>query len=186
MRNITPSSAPVHLDFDHFRRLTGLPYWTWAKLRELRVGQQLQLVDFAAPGIVPKVEGVAAVTVERRRGGTFRMDAMWTAHLGKNAQRRGHLWVWVEFKMQPGRKMELLPDKSATRDDSHLWCLRLIQVVLRRAALLSRWAKRDGDSEAFGALYPGVFMSRYDTEYGALPWLEKLRGPALSTMKAEN
>jgi hypothetical protein len=179
MRNNTPSSAPVCLDVDPFLRRTGLPYWTWAKLRQMRVGQEFELVNFVAPGILPEVEGAVAVTVERQRGGVFRLDAVWTAHLGKNAQRRGHLLVWAHFKMLPGRKLELLPDKSATRPDSHLWCLRLIRVVLRRAALLARWAKRDGDRDAFGALYPGFFGTRYGPEDGALRWLEKLRGPAL-------
>lgn len=117
------------------------------------------------------------MTIERRRGGVFRLEAAWIAHLGKNARRRGHLWVHVDFKMLPGRKLELIPYKSESGDDYHFHALRLIEVVMRRAVLLAAWAKRSGDLEACRAIAPSGFMSRYFPQDGALWWLKGLSCP---------
>ncbi|KVP96626.1 hypothetical protein WJ97_12135 [Burkholderia ubonensis] len=176
---MTHEHASLILDVDPFLRRCGLPCWTWAQIRRLRVGQQLQLVNFLAPGLCATLDGGATVTIERMRGGIYRLEAAWLAHLGKNAKRRGHLWVWVDFKMLTGRRLELIPSKSATRADSHTWCLRLIEVVLRRAGLLALWAKREGDSDAFGALMPCLYRHRHGQDDGAMAWLEKRRGPPL-------
>ena len=163
------------LDIDPLLRRWGLPYWAWAKFRRLRVGQQLLLVDFLAP--CGPSDGAVAVTLERLRGGRLRLDAAWIAHLGKNAMRRGHLWVQLEFKMLPGRQIELIPSKSATGEDYHFRALRLIEVVMRRAVLLARWAKHSGDLEACWAISPSSYMSRCSPRDDALSWLDTLRGP---------
>ncbi|KVP39870.1 hypothetical protein [Burkholderia ubonensis] len=165
------------LNIDPLLRRWGLPYWTWAQIRKLRVGQELLLVDFLAP--CGAVEGVVSVTIERMRGGIFRLDAGWIAHLGKNAWRRGHLWAQLDFRMLTGRQLELIPRKSETGADYHFHALRQIEVVMRRASLLARWAKRDGDREASWAMTPAAFMTRYHAQDGALAWLDKMRGPGL-------
>lgn len=176
---MTKSSLPkIILDADPLLSRWGLPHWAWARIRELRVGESLLLVDFDGPGI-GKCPGTAGVSLTRERGGTFRLEAGWLAHLGKNAQRRGHLWAWVDFKMLPKRQLELVQPDGAPGQDTRRRALQLVQVVMRRAVLLARWAKRDGDDDAFIALAPQYFMTRHDSEEGAMVWLEKLRGPAL-------
>jgi len=170
---------PIVLDADPLLRRFGLPYWALARMREMRVGDQLLLVNFDAPDVVTRGHGHVAVTLTRERGGLFHIEAGWLAHLGRNAQRRGHLWSWAYFKILPHRKLELVQKGGAAGQDTRRRALQLVEVVMRRACALSRWAKRDGDRQAYAAMSPDFFMSRCATEVCALPWLEKLRGPAL-------
>ena len=146
----------------------------------MRVGDVLVLVDFDAPNFCDSI-GNAGVTLTRERGGMFRLEAGWVAHLGKNAQRRGHLLTWVDFKMCKGRQLELHQPSFFGPGDGRRQALDLVTVVMRRAVLLARWAKRDGDRAAYTALSPDHCMHGGGQPDGALAWLEKLRGPALRT-----
>jgi hypothetical protein len=168
----------IVLDVDPLLRRWGLPYWTWARMRRMRVGDILVLADFDAPNICG-ILGNVGVTLTRERGGLFRLEAGWVAHLGKNAQRRGHLLTWVDFKMCNGRQLELHQPKFIGQGDGRLRALELVTVVMRRAVLLARWAKRDGDRAAYTALSPDHCMNGSGQPDGALAWLEKLRGPEL-------
>jgi hypothetical protein len=176
---MTNASGSIALrEIDPLLQRWALPYWTWAQIRKLRAGQELTLVDFVAPGLFPSIDGAVTVVVRRIRG-AFRLEAAWTAHLGKNAQRRGHLWVWADFRMLPDRKLELVPSISESGADASPRMLRLVDMVMRRAVALSNWAKRDNDIDAFSALAPSGFMSRQFQTDEALRWLENLRGPEL-------
>jgi hypothetical protein len=175
--------APIILDADAVFTRSGLPYWAIAQFRQMRAGDELSLVDFMAPGVCAST-GQVSVTIRRERG-YFRLDAGWTAHLGKNAQRRGHLWTWVHFKLLPNRKIELIQIGGIPGIDVRLHALRLVKVVLRRANLLSAWAKRDGDKDAFAAMALVFFRNRQETDDGAEQWLERLRGPELVRTASE-
>jgi len=126
-------------------------------------------------GSTPSTAGVSLF----REYGYFRLESGWLLNLGKNSMRRGHLWSWVEFKMLPGRKLELIKVGGAPDEDTRRRALYLVQVVLRRAKLLARWAERSGDRKAMVALSPSYFKSRTTTELDALTWLERMRGPEL-------
>ena len=180
------SLPPIILDVDPLLRRWGLPYWTWARLRKMRVGDTMVLADFDAPDLCG-VQGNAGVTVSRERGGRFRIEGGWLAHLGKNAMRRGHMLTWVDFKMCNGRQLELLQPRSfSDGEDGRRRALEMVTVIMRRAVLLSRWAKRDGDRDAYMALAPDYCMCGSGQPDGALAWLEKMRGPELrSTAPAE-
>ena len=182
------SRPPVVIDADPWLRSCRLPYCTLARFRAMRVGDVYLLVDFDGPGIVPAVGGRGAVHLERERG-AYVLGAVWTLHLGRNARRRGHLWVpAMRFRILSGRRLELLEDKGP---GAPLDGLRLASVVLRRAALLSRWARASGEQSAGGswdrpstALSPQFFHRRAGTEIAAAAvWLERLRGPALTDGK---
>ena len=178
----------VILDADPWLRSCRLPYFALAKFRAMRVGDAYLLVDFAGPGITPAVEGRGAVHLERERG-AYVLSAVWTLHLGRNACRRGHLWVpATRFRILSGRRLELLGDKGP---GAPLEGLRLSAVVLRRSAQLSRWARASGEQGAggswtppFAALSPQFFHRRAGTEIAAAAvWLERLRGPAIASGK---
>lgn len=174
------SSLPqIVLDVDPLLRRWGLPPWAWARFREMRVGDTLALADFDAPNLCG-IDGNAGVTVTRQRGGVFRLEAGWVVHLGKNALRRGHLLTWVDFKMCKGRQLELHQPHFFAEGDGRRRALELVTIVMRRAVLLARWAKRDGDRAAYTALAPDHCMSGSGQPDGALAWLEKLRGPELT------
>lgn len=167
---------PLLIDVDPLLRQWGLPFWTWARLRDLRVGDSLAFASFDAPGF-GGATGSVGVTVSRERGGIFRIEAGWVAHLGKNAQRRGHLLTWVDFKMRSGRQLELHQPQFLGGGDCRRQALRQVTIVLRRAVLLARWAKQDGDRAAYTALAPDHCMCGGGSDSGALAWLERLRGP---------
>ena len=171
----------VVIDADRWLRSCRLPYYALAQFRKMRVGDMYLLADFNGPGIVPECEGVAAVHLERERG-AFVLSAVWTLHLGRNAKRRGHLWVpATRFRIIAGRRLELFDDElpGAPIDG-----LRLSARVLRRSALLARWAKASVEGghrgAPFAAMHPAFFHCRFGTESGAVWWLNLLRGPALT------
>jgi hypothetical protein len=177
---MTKSTLPaIIIDVDPLLRRWGLPFWTWARLRQLRVGETLTLAAFEAP-CFGAVNGSVGVTVSRERGGIFRVEAGWVAHLGKNAQRRGHLLTWVDFKMCAGRQLELIQPRFLGDGDCRRRALHMVTVVMRRAVLLAHWAKRDGDRSAYTSMSPDHCMTGSGSDDGALSWLEKLRGPELS------
>lgn len=155
----------------------GLPYYALAKIRNLRVGEGYTLVNFAAPGFCGTTANVSATIVRERRG-IYRLEAGWMAHLGKNAQRRGHLWSWAFLRLKPGRQFELVQADGPGPDVRRV-SLRMVEKVLRRAVLLADWAKRSGDTAAFRAISPAFFYSRCEEDVMGLHWLERLRGPAL-------
>jgi hypothetical protein len=78
------------------------------------------------------------------------------------------------------RQLELRQPKFLTDGDGRRRALDLVTIVMRRAVLLSRWAKRDGDRDAYTALSPDHCMCGVGQPTGALAWLEKLRGPELA------
>ena len=175
MNQTSPPS--LVLDADPFLVRSGLPYWALGRFREMRLGDEFALVAFEAPGIVGS-SGYAGVTITRHRG-FFRLSAVWTAHLGKNALRRGHLISRADFKLMPHRKLELVQVERTPGEDVRYEAFRQVERVLRRAVALSRWAKQSGDRRAASAITPDHFMCRYGAEPAAGAWLEGLRGPEL-------
>lgn len=182
MAQETAGLPPLIVDADPWLRRFRLPYWALARLRAMRVGDTLLLTEFEAPGLADGT-GVAGVCVTRLRG-SFQMESVWTAHLGKNALRRGHLWWSVSFKVLAGRRLALLQPEP-WEGDFRLAGLRQAAVVLRRSRMLARWAAAAGDSRAAAALEPLNFMTRHDIETDALRWLEGLRGPAVPSAGVE-
>lgn len=169
---------PIILDIDPILRRCDLPYWALARFRALKVDESYLLADFDGPGLCDGA-GNAGVSLTRGRRGVFHLEAGWMLHIGANARRRGHLWSWVDFKLLPGRKIELV-QKAGRDTDVRMLAFRQVEKVLRRAALLARKAKAEGEKAAYAAITPARFMSRAESELGAAEWLEKLRGPALT------
>jgi len=167
------------INADPWLRRSGLPYCALSYFRQMRVGDEYLLVDFAGPGFARGVLGYATVHLARERG-SFNLSGIWTLHLGRNAVKRGHIWVpESRFRLLKGRRFELLPTSLGQKNISHDG-MRLVAHLLCRAALLARLARDEGASEAYVAMHPLFFPDREGTEDGAITWLEKLRGPAFS------
>lgn len=171
---IVEKLPPLVVDADPWLRRLCLPSWALGKLREMRVGEVLLLTEFEAPGLTGS-DGVAGVAVTRMEA-YYELESIWTANLGRNASRRPHLWWAVQFKLKPGRKLELLQREFAG-SDFRLAGLRQAALVQRRARLLARWARRAGAVKAAVALEPANFWARTCVDDAALDWLETLRGP---------
>lgn len=152
------------IDADRWLRGTGLPYWTVAKLREMKVGEVLSLVDFEGPGITGALTGSARVVVERKRG-YWSFSALWLLYVGRNAFRRGTLWAPdVHFRVKPGRTLEFIGN-----DDGSDYILQ----VLRRCRHLAKWAKDAGDRKAYVAMLPFPVhpSERASRDKDAVEWL---------------
>lgn len=145
--------STITFDADKWMRGTGLPYWTVAAFREMKMGDVLTLLDFTGPGLYPGHQGSVGVSVERKRG-YWEFSALWLSEIGRNARRRGHILVpSAKFKLRPGRKIEVLSNLD-------LDGMRLVRLILRRSSKLAKWAKKSGESFAAGALEPSNFPMR--------------------------
>lgn len=161
------------LDADEWMRGTGLPYWTVAALREMKVGDGLTILDFKGPGLSANHEGSVGVSVERKRG-CWEFSALWLSEIGRNSRRRGHIFVpGARFKLLSGRKIEAM--SSVDLDG-----MRLVRLILRRSSTLTRWAEESGDRLAAGALNPSHFPTRSKPDAApermAEAWLSQLAG----------
>ena len=149
----TKMESKIIIDADKWMRGTGLPYWTVAALREMKVGDGLTILDFTGPGFSPDHQGSVGVSVERRRG-CWEFSALWLSEIGRNARRRGHIFVpGAKFKLLPGRKIEVM---SNLDQDG----MRLVRLILCRSSKLAKWARESGDRLAAGALSPSHFPTR--------------------------
>ncbi len=92
-----------------------LPFWYVAKLRELRVGEQLWIGLFGGPELVGKPDGECQAYFEREHG-CYAWHAVWTINIGPN-RRRPHVLTFGKFRLLPENKIELLSsqDKVAER-----------------------------------------------------------------------
>lgn len=181
----SPGFSPIIVDADEWLRSMRLPYWALNQFRTMKVGDELPLVGFSGPGLHDTMQGEASVVLSRNRG-AFELDAGWLLHVGKNAQIRGHLWSAVGFKILPGRKLELLSShKGPAGEDIRLACMSHVTLVMRRAALLSRWAKSSGDGASWSQMHPGGFAARSRRGGAAeeVPFLLGLRGPDVSSAR---
>ncbi len=168
MNNAAEQIKPLHIvDADRWLRGTGLPYWTVAQLREMKVGDVLTLVDFKGPGITRGSLGSVRIAVERKHG-FWSFDAIWLLYIGRNAYRRGTIWAPdVRFKLKPGRLLEFIGDADAS--DS-------IRLMLRWCRHLAKWAKRAGDGNAYAAILPLSILwpERSNREFDAVEWLSQM------------
>ena len=164
-------TSKMIINADKWMRGTGLPYWTVAALRNMKVGDELIFLSFTGPGYSPKVQGSVEVSVERLRG-CWNFSALWLSLIGRNAKRRGFILVpGTKFKLLPGRKFAI-----ASKQDEH--GMLLVRRMLRRSYKLAQWAKASGEHSAARALYPSNFPTR--SMHGAAPermaeaWLSQL------------
>lgn len=164
------TSSSVIVDADPWLRRARLPYWGLAQIRQLKVGEGIDLVHYQAP-LFSGREGVVSVSIERERG-KYRMHVVWLSSIEKNrAKPRGHIWWEFAFKLLPGRKFELIPERDSAIPESLKRGLDVAALVLRRSDVLAEAAKRDGDKAAARALRPRCYLGAENRSQDALNWL---------------
>jgi len=175
--------AGTAIDGDRLLRDLRLPYYSFAQLREMRVGDHYVLFDFTGPPVfgLPGAEpSVAGATMERIRGG-IRLTALWMLHVGRGARRRPHVVVpGITLQLLSGRQVRLIPDHDGGASEEPRRAgdgLRLFTRVVRFAHRLADLAQRHGDLGATEQMRP-VLRKRDRRRFGdRVEWLDRIAGP---------
>lgn len=153
-------------DGDRFLKDLRLPYCTISSLRQMRVGDVFDLMDFYGPPMFTDGKPQSAsASVERVRGG-LRFSALWMLHVGKT-KLRGHMWCsGFVMVLRPGRKFEMVKET----DIGHL---KLFVRIIRLATRLADMAKKAGDKDAAYKMRPLITTSVERLGH-YIPFLDKI------------
>ncbi|WP_321874500.1 hypothetical protein [Burkholderia ubonensis] len=156
-------------DADPWLRRLGLPYYTLAILRDMRVGDEVVLFDYEGPCIVPggDTPGRVAAMVERVKG-EWRFEALWMVGIGKNDKRRGTIWTFGRFKVEKSRRLSW-PEKDMA-------AMRSFERIVRLSNRLAKMARAAGDSSSRRAMTPYPYR-HYDDVLAVAPFLTTLIPP---------
>ncbi|MBN3780472.1 hypothetical protein G3O06_23445 [Burkholderia sp. Ac-20345] len=162
-------SQRITVDADPWLRRLGLPYYTLAILRDMRIDDEVVLFDYDGPCIVPggDTPGRVAALVERVKG-QWRYEALWMIGVGKCNMRRGTIWTFGTFKVEKGRRLSW-PEKDMA-------AMRLFERVVRLSNRLARMARASGDKSSSKALTPYPYRN-YGDVLAAAPFLTTLVPP---------
>lgn len=158
------------IDGHDWMRMLRFPYFTVAKIREMKVGEELSMFEFAGPsGGLGQGSNAAGFSqgsnldygsvgarITRMHGGKWMLEVIWMAHIGK-ALRRGHIWSWVFFRLETGSIIRILPSST---DDDLIQSEQLVRKVCRLVARLSKMAEKTGDRQSMARMlaYPKKFQ----------------------------
>lgn len=153
------------------------PYFTIAKIREMKIGEELSMFAFDGPSRLKDDFSRAEATIKRLRG-KWQIEVFWMLHIGKR-QRRGDIWSWCYFKLEPSSVIRILPESS--ENVNHLiLCEKITRRVCRLAHRLSKMAEKAGDRQSMVEMW--AVPRRYD-EGRAVPYavfLDTIAAPPMS------
>lgn len=164
-------------------RALRMPPFTIARLREMRVDEQLVMLNIQGPASFPTAEpAVATIVFDRDRGGIWHYDALWMLHVGKSANRRGHIWTFGNFKLVRGGDIEFVADSISDTPEKVAAAERQLRRISRLAARLAMMAQARGDRAAYVGLYPYPKSYRQNgvPESTAATFLASLAGPPVT------
>lgn len=155
-RLIERDDATLLINGHDWMKTLGLPLWTIAKMRDMRIGEELALFGFTGPAMSPKTgPTMAHATVIRHRGG-YRLEVFWMLHVG-NAKRRGHIWSWIDFVLEKGSTIRFVPERPGTPETT-VAAIRAseksVRLVCRLVARLREMAKKAGNRTSAFAMRP--------------------------------
>jgi hypothetical protein len=148
--------SSIHIDGDRLLRDLRLPYFTMAKLREMKVGEVYELFDVYGPPMFPEGSEAtcAGASIERIKGGLC-FNALWMLNVGRKGRKRPIMFVpSVVLKQVQKRNFELQVDKEAHHSHHGL---RLFVRIVRLAHRLADMAKAAGELDCERKLRPTVF-----------------------------
>jgi hypothetical protein len=118
------------IDADWLLRKLRLPYYTVAKLRQMKLGEQLVLFNVLGPPMMnDAVPSQARAVLTRVRGG-INFGAVWNLHIGK-ASKRGHMYcLGTVFKLHPLRQISIV-----TEGDSFKLFIKIFRLMHRLSAM---------------------------------------------------
>lgn len=157
-----------------------LPYWTIAKIREMRVGDELPIFEFSGPPMTERIESTRVACHVRRARGAFLLEVLWMAHVGK-ASKRGHIWSWVYFHLGTGSTVTLLGEEGKTESEI-LSAESSVRRVCRLVQRLQRMAERAGDRHSMVSMMP--MPGHWRDENGVVPFLQTIVAPMLGERAA--
>jgi hypothetical protein len=141
------------IDANGLLRALRLPYWSFAALRSMRVGDSFTLFCFSGPpvfGLEGGEPSTASACIERVHGG-LNLSALWMLHVGRAAGRRTHVFVPdLRIAVRPGREFELF--RQSPSDNG----LRLFTTVVRRVHRLADLAEASGAVDAAMDMRPSI------------------------------
>ncbi|GIK74532.1 MAG: hypothetical protein BroJett021_35200 [Chloroflexota bacterium] len=152
-----------------------LPYWTIAKMREMRVGDELPIFEFSGPPMSEKIASTKVACHVQRAKGSWRLEVLWMAHVGK-ASKRGHIWSWVDFRLGAGSAITLLSEPN--KDKSHVLSAEFqVRRICRLVDRLRRMADHAGDWHSMARMEasPGYWRD----DIGVVPFLKQIAAPML-------
>lgn len=157
-----------------------LPYWTIAKLREMRVGDELPIFEFFGPPMLENLGPSRVSCCVQREKGLWRLDVLWMAHIGK-ARKRGHIWSWVNFHLGAGSMVTLLSEEG--QDASELLRAEFqVRRVCRLVGRLQRMADRAGDRRSMVSMMPSPGHWRRESD--VVPFLQQIAAHPLGVAAA--
>lgn len=169
----------IVLDGNKLLRDLRLPYFTIAILREMKVGDYVELFDVSmyVDNSDKQDYPNAGARIERVKGG-YCLSALWMLHIGK-VKKRGYMFCpGVTVKLMPGRKFEI-PAKDDGEADVSMAGLRLFIRIVRLAHRLSRMASAAGEKGCARKLCPSVTGHEEERCGYIVPFLNKLAAPPL-------
>lgn len=166
------------IDGHAWMKMLRVAYYTVAKIREMRIGDEISLFDFLGP---PPTRARATITKHR---GYCRLSVLWLLNVGK-ASRRGHIWYWVDFKLERHCLVRMIPNQD--KPEGTIAEIREAEYTVRRVCRLvhrlGRMAKQADDRPSWVAMMPMT------CPVGALKvrraaFLDTIAAPSSQTRKA--
>ncbi|KWN79237.1 hypothetical protein WM24_27335 [Burkholderia ubonensis] len=167
----------VVVDGDRWLRRLGMPYFTLAILREMRVGDEVILLDYDGPSILPGGEppGRVGASIEKVRGGNWYFSALWMLHVG-HATRRPHIFTFGTFRVETGRRLSW--------EGKDTGAMRSFERVVRLSVRLARMARFAGDRTSARRMEPYPWLD-HDFTRTDVPFLTTIAAAPLGTGPGE-
>jgi len=162
----TQDNGSLVIDGHDWMRMLRFPYFTVAKIREMKVGDELSMFEFVGPSGFKEGSdahpGHVGARIQRLHGKQWKLEVFWMAHVGK-VFKRGHIWSWVTFRLGAGSVICITPE-SADHDLNYLIdAEKMVRRVCRLVHRLSKMAEKAGDRQSM------VQMWAAPRQYSELP-----------------
>lgn len=182
----TQDNGSLVIDGHDWMEILRFPYYTVAKIREMKVGDELSIFNFIGPSGFTKGSnadrGEVGARIQRLHGKEWKLEVFWMVHIGK-AFKRGHIWSWVTFRLGAGSIIRIT-NKSSEHVNTLIDAEKSVRRVCRLVHRLSKMAKKNGDSRSMSR------MMAHPRQYYELPnekpyiaFLETIAAPPFGSKK---
>lgn len=168
------------IDGHEWMRMLRFPYYTVAKIRNMKVRDELSMFEFAGPSCFKREaaagNGCVCAKIQRMSGKRWKLEVFWMAHVGKTFK-RGVIWSWVFFRLEPGSLIRILPESV---DDNLIRSEQVVRKVCRLANRLTKMAEKAGDRQSMAQMmaYPRQFYDLPD-KVPYISFLDSIAAPLL-------
>jgi len=142
MPEIGNIKSPFSIDGHKWMKRLRLPYYWVAKLREMRVGDELIIGSFSGPGMGSKPGKSTAYF--RKETGKWFFEGGWLITLHRKQHPPHHIWASGYFKLEKGSIITFLENTTPETEKSFVricryisWVNKSLLSVEKKAALQS-------------------------------------------------